>query len=409
MRVIFGWFCYALALTLANIVLFSLPPIISLVKQDWQLTGIETGFLMSAVYGGATLASALVGGLSLRFGVLPVIVGSLAYMGIMAGLSFLLPNYVSVFFVMALAGIGYASLNPAINQGLLRMTPPRLRGTGMSMKQLGITMGGAVSALLLPPIALQFGWKYGLLTAGLLTVGGGIFLLTVSLLGSGLPGSDGQPAARRNHLGSVSKLLRHPSVISLSLSAFLLTLAQMSFFMYWALFLEEDHGLALLQATQLLALAQAAGIVGRIIWGSISDGFFAHHRHRALQAICLISAVVTLMLYLNPDAGKPIIMIIGVILGFNLSGWGAVYQTALVESVSPDLAGTATGVSLTLVYSALFAGPVMFGTIKDLLGSYNQAWGVLASGLILAFFVLQISARFNHHRSVVTGDSRAGF
>lgn len=393
-RLIFGWIFYMAALTLANVVLFSLPPIISLIKQAGSLSGMQSGFLMSAAYGGAMAVSPFGGAASNRYGVLAVMVGSLAYMGLMVTVASLQPNFLLIFLMMLAAGVGYALLNPAINQGLLRMTPAHLRGTGMSLKQMGITAGGTISALVLPPIALQWGWKAGLLSAGLITFFGALALLLVAYLGKGLPGAEVELNVKKKDVSvPLRQLLRHPVVMSLSLSALLLTLAQMSFFMNWALYLEEDYGLGLLRATQLLAVAQGAGLVGRMIWGSISDGLFAKHRQLPLQAVCLVSALMMVMLYLNIGTNDATIWMIGVVLGFNLSGWGAVYQTALVESVPPDLAGPASGVSLTAVYTGLFLGPILFGWLKDIMGNYSQAWGILFFGLMIAFVVLSVSQR----------------
>src|SRR5207249_4136049 len=55
--------------------------------------------------------------------------------------------------------------------------PARERGMAMGIKQTGLTIGGILGSLLLPPIALRLGWRDALVVAGLLSIASAVAVM----------------------------------------------------------------------------------------------------------------------------------------------------------------------------------------------------------------------------------------
>jgi MFS family permease len=85
-------------------------------------------------------------------------------------------------------------------------------------------------------------------------------------------------------------------------------------------------------------------------------------------------------------------MVGAVLLGLTIGSYAAIVQTMVVEAVPPDQAGTASGYYLFVISLGNMLGPLLFGMLVDLTGSYNFGWaflavmGSLATGVLIAGF-----------------------
>src|SRR5699024_8892872 len=55
-------------------------------------------------------------------------------------------------------------------RGIILWFPIEKRGTAMGIKQMGVTFGSALAALLLLPVASAWGWRPAILAAGILLI-----------------------------------------------------------------------------------------------------------------------------------------------------------------------------------------------------------------------------------------------
>ena len=58
------------------------------------------------------------------------------------------------------------------------------------------------------------------------------------------------------------------------------------------------------------------------------------------------------------------------------------------EIVRKEVVGLATGFSLTITFLGIVLYPPIFGHLVDRLGSYSQAWDMLAISWVVALFIL---------------------
>src|SRR5207237_1057342 len=105
-----------------------------------------------------TLAHAL--GARLTLGAGQAVIGILMLVAALAG------SLRTLLACLVLAGFGFSVLNPSTGKAVLEWFPPRGRGLAMGIKQTGLTLGGLVGALALPPAALVAGWRAAVAAGG---------------------------------------------------------------------------------------------------------------------------------------------------------------------------------------------------------------------------------------------------
>ena len=61
----------------------------------------------------------------------------------------LAPSFLAFLFCLFTAGAGWSVVNPALGKAIIDVFPVRERGIAMGVKQMGLTLGGFISALAL--------------------------------------------------------------------------------------------------------------------------------------------------------------------------------------------------------------------------------------------------------------------
>jgi sugar phosphate permease len=109
-------------------------------------------------------------------------------------------------------------------------------------------------------------------------------------------------------------------------------------------------GLTLPAAGRYLALAQLAGMAGRIVFGVLSDRTFGGRRRAPLGIAGCLSAVCSLAIaFTGPESSAAWLSALALVFGFAGIGWNGVPHTLMAELAGPSAAGTAVGLGLALV------------------------------------------------------------
>ncbi len=364
-----------------SVAAYSWGPLAPFLKDEFQVTRGQVGSLVSALF----LASAVVSipsGLAVdRWGSRVMLVIALAVMGFTFASLYLASVFPALFFIAALSGIGYGMINQVSTKGIMIWFPSEGRAMAMGIKQTGVTLGGALGAVMLPAISLAFGWRWAAVSAG---------ALILAMVAVVLPGyrdyppemrASGRPRPGRNSLSRIRELggpgIRRELLI-VSLAGTLLAFSQTSITSFLVLYLQEDLNFSLWAAGACLTVLMAAGTAGRVGWGVISDRFFRGDRQRPMIVLCLMAFAAALGAALI-SSGSPawLAYFLSAVLGFTFMGWNAVLLTLCAEIAGPELAGSVTGLMITAVSVGVVAGPPVFGIIADKTG-YFWGWLLLA-------------------------------
>lgn len=307
--------------------------------------------------------------------------------GIATGLATLLaataPQFIVLLPLLLLVGVTSATPTPAGSTAIISAFSGRDRGLVMSIRQTGIPLGGALAALLLPPLAVAAGWRRALQVAAVVAVAGAVAGLAL-LRRSRPAGLTARPSS-----GSVREVATRDATL-IGLAAIFLTLGQFVLVSYIALYLLTLWHLPLTVGSLFLVAANVGGIAGRMLWGSVSDRLFSGRRRAPLMLVSVAAAAGFVILAWLP-AGTPLIvmLLLVLLLGTTVIGWNGVYVTLLSEIAPPDKRGRSVAYGLTISQVGIFGGPVAFGAFIDLTGSYRLGWTLVALGMLAAALLMR--------------------
>lgn len=339
---------------------------------------------MSFLYIGAILMSLPGGWITDRLGVKKTIVFSLIFSGFFVGLLGLTWSYLAAVFFTFLVGLGYGMSNPPTTKGIMVLASDENRGLAMSAKQTGVPIAGGLAAAILPPLALLISWKFTFALAGAAVLFSGL-LSQVLYQSAKEKNPISKTLVEENSRRRLPEILRNRNMILLSVAGAFCALVQTSLFTYTILYLKDAKGFELIRAAFCLTLMNGGGILGRVVWGIMSDRLFGGSRKIILQLLVSLIFLITLVLGFDFSLPPLALIFILFILGASAIGWNGVYHAFIGEISGKEMAGRATGLAMAIVFVGGVAGPILFGKIVDAFHSYQAAWLFLSAAMAGAF------------------------
>jgi sugar phosphate permease len=345
-----------------------------LIRATFNLTEAEVGAIASCIYIGAAASSIGSGRLTDSLGSGAVLAMSMLALAIGCVISATAPLAVIFFGGLVVAGLGYGAVNPPTNV-LANPVDPRRRGLSMSIKQSGIPLGGILAGFLVPTVAMAAGWRWSML----IPIGACIALAVISSrLRRDRPPRNGETA------GSPTRVqLRLPYAY---MFGFFMAGIQVAIFILLALYLVDVRGFDASGAGSGLALLLVGGLVGRPMWGWISDRVH-DERVRVLQMAALLSAISLVTL---PFVDDSMLFVVLLAIGLCSVGWNGVYLALITEAVPARLIGSTTGMALLLVNLGAVALPPAVGLVV-VRANWSISWSLCAAMSLLSVGVLQVA------------------
>nr|WP_255520260.1 MFS transporter [Ramlibacter aurantiacus] len=370
---------------LASTAVLALPAMAPAVAQALGISAAYAGVYIAIVYLGAMLASLAGGPIVSRFGAIRASQFSLgaAALGLALCAAGSLPG---IALGAWLIGLGYGPITPASSHLLMRTTPPHRMSLVFSIKQTGVPLGGVLAGALVSGLLLWLGWQ-----GALLAVAGG------NLLGVALSqplrrslDADREPRHRLalgNLAGPVRLVLGHRSLRMLAGCSFAFSIVQMSLSTYLVTYLNAAMAWGLVAAGLALSMAQAGGVVGRVFWGWAADRWLGARRMLTVLAV-LMGAATLAMALLAPGVPAVLVNALLLVLGASAIGWNGVYLAEVARQAPPGQAGLATGGTLAITYLGVVLGPMAFGALSSLLGTYRAGFAGLTVACVLCTWAL---------------------
>jgi len=373
------------AQTFANVGPLGIPSIAPLIRDDLALSVAEAGSFISAYYIGPSLMSLPAGWMADRWGVLPsMVLGQvLIAVGLVAvGGSHAFPLMAAC---MVVSGAGYGILNPTTTKAGMAWFPPRQRATVVGLKQVGLPFGGMLGAVILPGLALAFGWR-GAIAASALAIAACAIACAIIYRDPPAEVAARRAATARGALRAVL-LTRDLWLVAAATAVF--AAMQTVWMSFLALYLQGVVGLSLLAASRYLALAQGGGVLGRVAFGMLSDRVFAGSRRTPLAIAGCASALCSVALaFTGPSTPAVWLAALALLFGFAGIGWNGVQHTLMAELAGPGAAATAVGLGLAVSSAGVMLGPIVFGWLVQGGGGYRGPWLALAASMGVGLGVL---------------------
>ena len=361
--------------TLATMAAYSLPALAPMAASDLAVPGPMIGYFVSMVYG-VGIASALYSpGFIRRLGATRVgQVVVLATLGMIALLA-LSTNIPTVVLAAATLGLAYGATAPVSAHLLVPRTPPARMNLVLSIRQIGVPLGGVLAALVLPPVALQLGWKNAILLEAVPAI---VLLLLLQRPRQNWD-RDRDPASAvlRGSLAGIAELLRgHSALQRLALASFVYSGLQLCFVAFMTVHLTAKTDFDLIDAGRALATYQITGVVTRPIWGWLADGLVSARKLLAVQGLVMAVAAVAAGQF-SAEWPTAAILTVVAVAGATASGY-----TGIAYAEFARLGGArrteATGLGSGVMFAGAMLIPALTSLMVTLLGSYQMAYGAIA-------------------------------
>jgi MFS family permease len=371
--------CTAEALSMLGFATF--PALLPLMRDVWELTGKEAGWIAGAYFGGYMLAVPLLSGLTDRLDARRVYLGSclLAAAGLAAFAAFA-AGPVSAGLFQAVSGAGLAgTYMPG-----LRLLADRIGGARQSRYVAFYTstfgIGTSASLVLAGWSAAAFGWPAAFALAALGPVAAGIIVIA-ALRPTSLPA----PGAEEPTAPAPPRLLADRAVRGyvLGYAAHCWELfglrSWMVAFVAFCYALDPGSAGAIAPATVaalINLLGQPASILGNEIAGRIG-------RRRMIFAAMLASASLAWITGFAGSLAWWLAPLLLVIYNSAVMADSAALTAGLVAITAPARRGAAMALYSFLGFGAGFLSPLAFGAVLDAAGGKNDpvAWGFAFASL----------------------------
>jgi MFS family permease len=351
---------------------------------SWSRESVSVAFGIAAMT--VAVCSPPLGYLLDRLSPARVIVPCVVVFGLaFASLSLLTPNIwhlYAVFFVLGVVGNGTAQM--AYSRAVSSWFDAR-RGTGLAI----VMAGGAVGAMVLPPVAeiliARYGWRQACVILGVmvLVVGPPAAARFVRQRPAASP-----RAATRADGASVRDGLRSRAFWILVAVLFGSSIAQNGAITHMAALL-SDRGVTAQGAALAVSAMGAASLAGRLGTGWLLDRFFAAH---VSIGLLLMAALGTLLL---ASADTLLLGILaGALIGAGMGGEADVTPYLLSRYFGLRAFSALYGLTWTAYAIAGAIGPILMGRAFDLTKSYTTLLPMLAGAIVAVAMLMLFLPRY---------------
>jgi MFS family permease len=361
--------------TLATMAMLSIPAVAPAIARDLGVSATLVGTFVSLVYTVGIVSALGSPGFVHRYGA--VRVSQLIMLSVVAMLICSASGTLTGLAAGAvLLGLGYGANAPAGTHLLVPQTPRGVFNMVMSLRQIGIPLGGVLGSLLVPPLTIAAGWRLALL----------IELIPALLLGALLQAPRGRWDVARNprhRLPGVRGLIQpfrmlqeDARLVPLSAASFLYAGVQLCFMAFMTVDLTSVVGFRLVAAGEALASYQVAGAVSRPLWGWVADRFITPTQVMVVQGVIMAGAAVAAAQF-GPHWPIWAVLAVAVLAGASASGY-----TGIAYAEYARLGGVrwteATALGTAVMFFGVTVIPSAFGAMVTVVSGYRGAYLALA-------------------------------
>jgi sugar phosphate permease len=388
-------FCYLVAWLDRMAINLAMP----FMGKEFEIGSDRLGWVLSAFFAGYALSQVPGGMLADRFGPRKVIIGALLWWSLFTALTGVAGGLYSMLVVRFLFGIGEGVFPAAVWKVISQWYSKKNRGTANAIILSSVSLGPAISLLLLSQIMPVLGWRgsfFLLGGAGALCVLAAWYFITNSIhespqvtreeLEEFEQASHSQAANAEQTLqkASFGALLREPSIWVLFSVALIYNLTMYGWLYWLPTYLMGVKHLSLSKTGVWGSMPFIFGGIGCMLAGYVSDRWF---RGRRKYLVFGCQAIGGICLYLFTQVTDPVqYMVAQCIAGFLLfMAAGAIWALPMIL-VPPKLMGAGAGFINT--------GGQIGGFVTNILIGYVITWNNNdpAAGFQVMFGALVVAA-----------------
>ncbi|MDB5591331.1 MFS transporter, partial [Enterovirga sp.] len=258
-------------------------------------------------------------------------------------------------------GLAYGPMTPASSHAISSHAQSPRFSLIVSIRQTSIPIGGVLAGLCVPALVVRIGWSGAcLVLAGAAGISALVFYLLSPALRRERPAR--RVAGRLNVLQPIRFVLSHRTLLTLSCASTMFAAVQLVASSFLVIYLVTAVGHDLVTAGALMSASQAAGILGRPLWGHVADRV-----HSGRNLLCYLgfgmAASCLLMAGLTTLGAGWASLPVAVLLGGTAGAWNGVYLAEVMRGLEPEHVGPAISGSLIFTYLGIAFGPPVFGAL----------------------------------------------
>ncbi|MFB6301113.1 MAG: MFS transporter [Halobacteriales archaeon] len=334
-------------------------PLVLDIVAAFGTTRTAIGTALTGMWAAYALAQLPSGFLTDRFDGRRVVLVSLVVTGASGVLAAIAPTFLLFGSAVVLLGIGAGLYYNAATALLTRLFEGY--GAAIGTHRIGSQLAGVAAPIAAVALAVQFGWRWGMILGGLVPLGvlGGFALVIRS------PQSSERVGTAAVNPDILVAIIRRPAIAFTTGLAVLGEFTALATMAFLPAFLQEFHGFSTGAAGRLFAGYSAmVGLAGPIS-GAVSDRL-----GRQLTIIGTMLAGVTGYGLLTGFRGLPIVLVGTACLGIAMS-WIPPIQSRIMDLLDAGERGVGFGAVRTIYILLGSVGTTVVGTATDQVG-----WGV---------------------------------
>gem|GEM_PF-807014 len=342
-------------------------------KEEYALTNMESGLLVSVVNVGPLFCMLFVGRLLDQYNEKILISISSFLLGSLLLLTNIVSGFNGLLFVLLLIGMFYSVSQPGGSKVILKWFRKENRGLAMGIRQAGIPIGGALAGVLIPFLTVQYNMTYAINSIACICIIGGLLFFMF------YKEPYVQEEARKGH-NNISFWMELKVVICkkelypIYITGICMISLQMVLVGHFMKFLAGEQSITFIVAGTVFSVMFFSGMIGRIALATISDVLYKGNRRIPLFIAVCASIGLMLLLVMNIHTiTSGVLYGVSALLGFFSIGWFSLFIAEVAELASEESVGITVSVALTLNQIAIIVAPVLFGYIVDEKG-YAYAW-----------------------------------
>ncbi len=359
---------------------------LSLIREEWALNNTQAGAIYSAYLAGYVLSALFVVPLTDRIGPTRILIVSAV---LSTGAHLLFPvvaeGVATAVLLRALAGAGLVGLYMPGLRLIAERFEGRRRGAAMGLYVTAQYGANSVSLALTGLLMSGLEWRDAYLYVSA-AAAAGLPLAVYLLRGRSLkpqPGAKGRIDIAVFRNSAASYLIFGYAAHALQLFA---ARVWLPVFLVGVL---VGRGMsssdAAVEGAALGGLALMTGAVGPLMGGAISDRW---GRAASASAIFALSGGCAWIIGWTAGLPVPLIVALSAVYGWAIAADSAVYSTGIVEVTPPASLGSTMAVQASVGLLGGAAGPVMFGSILDLVPDHLEWQAAFSSLGVLAIVVI---------------------
>lgn len=378
------------------------------ITEDFHLTDVQKGLILSSFSIGYALFNFLGGVLSDKFGSTKVMVVSMVFWSAMCGLTAGAFSFWSLLVLRVLFGAGEGPISTTANKVVNNWFPLKERARAVGVNQAGGPLGGALSGPVVGILAVTFGWRVAFVVIALIGLTWAWIWMLVATdkpsqnkhvskeelaeLDEDIP--DEALADEPTEKVSMWRAILRPAILATAVSLFCYNYILFFFLTWFPTYLVDAQGISLANMSIVTALPWVVGAAGYLSGGFLIDYIFRRtgkqfFSRKVVLVTCLTMSAILVGVTGTATSASSAVTMMTLAVGFLMLAAPA-YWTLIQDAAPKEYVGSAGGLMHGLANISGIVGPTVTGFIVaggGFAGAFTLAGvlGVVGAAVILVF------------------------